>query len=219
MNRFNLCNKLLDKTGIQGGDFTTTLNQTGERGRVVKWIDEAYNIIQASKATWLFLRATISVPLVSATQEYSDSSVARWITEDCRIYSTDMTDEQRIEYLPWDTFRAMYLLGTQRTQTGRPYYFSIKPDAKLIFAPIPDQSYTFNSEAYSVPNTMTADMDIPVFPLRFHDIIVWKALMIYAGEYTSEADKYDVGRTEYKKLFKKLCFDQLERPFFGEPLA
>ncbi len=219
MNRLKLCNTLLAKTGIQGGNLATTLNQTGERGKVVGWIDEAYNIIQSARSTWLFLRNTKTVSLGSGTQTYTDATVARWITDDCRIYSTDTTDEQQIAYVSWETFRLMYLLGTQRTQTGRPTVFSIEPDGTLIFAPIPDGSYSFESEAYIIPDTMTADADVPLFPNRFHEIIIWKALMIYAGGYTSEADKYDVGSIEYKKLFKKLCFDQLERPFFGEPLA
>lgn len=219
MNRLELCQRLLQESDLNG-TMTTTLSQTNELKRIVDWIDEAYEEIQVSKKTWRFLRSDKSVALSNGTAEYTDATVAHWKTDDFRVYltATGVSDETRIGFVDWDEYREIYYVGSMRTQTGRPTIFSVKPDNKLIFYPIPDASYTCQAEGFIVPDTMTANADEPVFPGRYHMLPVWRGLMHF-GAWNAEPDKFQVGEYNYKKLYRQMVTDQLETMSYGDPLV
>lgn len=217
MTRLELLQAWAVEADIAGAAPTTTISQTKDLLRGVEWIDDAYKELQASKATWRFRRADKTITCVSGTASYTDATVAIWLTDDARIYLT-AADENRIAYVPWTMFRETYQIASTRTQTGRPTIFSVKPDNKIIFWPIPDAAYTGVLEAYTVPDAMALDADEPEFPARFHKILVWKALSHY-GAWSAEPDKVAKGEREYRAMYFKLQIDQLERIHYGEPLV
>lgn len=229
MNRLALCVELRQEARINGTGPTTTVSQTGELKKVVDWIDKAYEAIQNEHETWQFLRTAFSVSLSSGTSEYtptalSITNLARWITDDVRLYltATGTTDEQEIFFEEWDDFRRTYLFGSARDQTGRPTCFTIKPDDSIVFWPEPDAAYTVVGEYYRMAYDWSADVNpntvTPLFPTQFHRAILWRALMYYGADY-GEWDKYEHGQNEYKDIMAKLEFDQLPRIGWGQPLA
>jgi hypothetical protein len=228
MNKLALTKRLSRDCGINQVGPASTTNQTGEYLRLVNWIDDAYKSIQIIHRTWQFLRKEFSFPMVVGTPTYTPTvagltDFAGWVadsdgdSEDFRIYLT-ASDEQYMVYMPWDDFRQTYYMGSQRTQTGRPHVYTIKPDDTLMFFPIPDQIYTCLGEYYMTPDEMTLDTDVPIFPVRFHEIVLYRAMMFY-GAYSQEPDKYSVGAAEYKKILRGLELSQLPQMEWGEPLA
>jgi len=190
--------------------------------RVVNWIDTAYQDIQNEYSTWRFLRESFSFSTIATTQAYTPaaagiSDLAKWITRDMRAYDS-VADERWLVYDPWDEFRAAYMYGALRSQTDKPTNVSVKPDNSLILWPIPNDAYTIDGEYYKTNDIMEANDDNPIFPTRFHMIIVWKGLMHY-GAYAGAAEKYEHGQNEYDKLFSQLVVDQLEDLVWGAPLA
>lgn len=220
MNRLDLVKRLSRESGVNQAGPSTTLNQTGEYLRLVDWVDTAYNNVQTTHSTWNFLRKNFTLPLSAGVSQYACSLISdfgEWIEDNFTLY-LNTSDEQFVEYIPWELFRVWYLIGTQRTQTGRPSIFSIMPDETLIFFPIPDDSYSVSGEYYRTPDKMTVDASSPIFPERFHLAVLWRALMLY-GAYSQEPDKYSVGQNEYKVVIREMEKSQLPHISWGEPLV
>lgn len=118
----------------------------------------------------------------------------------------------------WADFRDTYLFGSSRATTGEPRYIAQKPDTSLIVWPIPDGTYTINGEYFKRAQTMTVNADEPLIPSKLDIVIVWRALMFYAGQ-ANAPELYQVGEREFKRLIRKLESEQLQPIEFGSPLA
>jgi hypothetical protein len=220
VNFLALCKRLRSEAGIAGTGPASVSGQTGELGRLVDWIADAYEDIQDKHADWSFLRNDFSFNCVSGTGVYPASTVtdlANWKRDSLRVYLTTTDDEQWLEYRSWENFRDIRLMGSSRTQTGRPIEFSIKPDKSLIVWPIPDDTYTINGEFYKVAQVMADDTDEPVFE-RHHMAIVWNALMRYAA-YVENPPLYAHAQKEYGRLIGKLEQDRRPCITVGRALA
>ena len=190
--------------------------------RVVDWVSGAYQDIQNKRTSWRFLKNDFSFQTIAGTQNYTPAAVslpehASWVKEDIRIYKS-AEDETFLQYLPWAVFREAYLFGVHRTAQGRPTVVSVTPHNALAFSQLPDDAYTVTGEYYKRAQTMTANADTPLFPDRFHMIIVWRALMFY-GAYAAADEKYAHGQNEFKTMLPALELDQLEDFTYGAPLA
>ena len=227
--RLELAVKLSKESGVNVTGPTSTLNQTGEYGMLVDWLDDTYERIQSEHENWNFLREEFTSPLTSGTSEYTPTAASitdhgSWIVDGVRCYltATGVSDEQEIFYVPWDHFKRTYLFGSSRTQTGRPIHFTIKPDDSIVVYPIPDDAYTIIGEyckaPVEFPTDSTADDTEPIFPDKFHLNLVWGALLFYGANY-AESDRYVHGKNQYKKMKHLMEISQLPRAGWGAPLA
>jgi hypothetical protein len=120
-------------------------------------------------------------------------------------------------FIPWDEYRQMYLIGSSRTTTGKPSVYTIKPDESILLYPIPNDVFTIVGEYFRTPDTMDIDADEPIFPERFHEAILYRAMMFY-GMYSQEVDKYSAGEREYKRVMRGMR-TLLPQPTWGAPLC
>lgn len=225
MNHLQLCQRLRQEARISGTGPTTTVSQSGEYLKIVDWIAAAYEDIQNQHETWRFLQQPFSFTTTIGTRDYTPAEAGitdlrRWKHSsygDIRCYLT-AGDEQRLYYLPWDQFRDIYLIGTNRTQSGRPGHFSIEPDDTINFDYLPDQEYTIVGEYYQKPDVLSGDSDEPLFPSNFHLAIVYRALMFFGADYAAQ-EKYTHGQNEYRKILRKMEQTQLPLMRWGAPLA
>jgi hypothetical protein len=225
MTFLELCVRLRDEAGISGTGPSTVVSQTGDYGRIVNWIQSAYEDIQNQKPYWRFLQTAFTFSTVDGTQSYTPTvagltTFQSWkIVEygDIRVY-TATTDEQYLEFIPWDIFRQTYLFGTARDAEGKPAFVTIDPGKALYFYPKPDAVYTIGGEYFKKADILSGNTDEPIFPSQYHMAIVYRALMFY-GAYDAANERYSHGQNEYKKMLRKLEFDQGQKIAWGEPLA
>lgn len=71
MNFLALVTRLVQESGASGSGPITTINQVGEYGRMVNWIQDAWLDIQSEHQDWEFLRSTCAFPTVNAQAYYS----------------------------------------------------------------------------------------------------------------------------------------------------
>lgn len=224
MTFLELCQRLRREAGQAGSGPSTVVGQTYELLRTVEWIQSAYEDIQNLHAEWNFLRADLTFQTVASDNTYpiadiSATEYGEWNQESFRSYltSSGIAGEQFMEWLDWPDFRDRYVISSNRTQEGNPRYIAQKPDTSLILFPTPNATYTINGEYFKRAQVMSVNADEPLIPTKFHMIIVWRALMFYAG-YTSAPDLYEVGQREYKNLLFKLESSQLPRIRLAGPL-
>lgn len=220
-----LCQRLRQEAGISGTGPVTVLNQTGESKKVVDWILSAYEDIQNLHPQWDFLRTSFTFQTISGTNNYTKAAISlteygEWIPLSFRSYLTSagVSGEQYMTWLSWVDFRDTYEFGSSRTTLGNPLYIAQKPDTSLIMYPTPNGIYTINGEYYKRAQTMTANTDEPIIPVKYHMIIVWRALMFYAAQYNAP-ELYASGQNEYKRILHRLENSQLPPIELGGPLA
>ena len=97
--------------------------------------------------------------------------------------------------------------------------YSINPVNKAIsLAPLVDGIYRVYGSYQKGPVAMTADADIPGLPTRFHMLIVYRAMMLYAAyEAAPEVQQEAVGN--YKSMLSRLRRDQHPAFTIGGPLV
>lgn len=219
MTYLELCQRLRQEAGISGTGPSAVTSQVGEMARVVDWIDTAYETIQNLHPDWDFLRFDFSFSTVASTQNYTPTAAGysehqTWKRDSLRCYltATGATDETWLQYVPWEVFRDARVFGANRTVTGKPIEFSIKPDQSLAFFPIPDAIYTVVGEYWKRAQTMSNDSDEPLIPRQWQMIIVWEALKSYA---THESAPEAMAKAErgYRKIITKM--EAARRPGFG----
>jgi len=221
----SLCVDMRQEAGVTSAGPSAVTGQTGEMKRIVDWVSRAYKDIQNKHREWDFLRQDFSFPTIANTSTYLPSAISldelnAWKTDSIRCYLTvtGVTDEQCLTECSWPVFRDRYLLGGNRSQTGRPTVFAIKPDKSIIFWPLPSASYTVVGEYFLRAQTMMANSDEPLIPDEFHAIIMWRALMYYAG-FEAAPEVYAQADKEYKALLYELQRDQRPPVLLGGPLV
>jgi hypothetical protein len=213
--------------GVGSGP-TATAGQVGEYGRIVEWVLSAYEYIQGMHGgRWKFLQTEFSFPTVAGTGNYTKATTSPALPElgiwkedtfRCYLTATGVSDQQELEYIPWDEFRYVYARGSSSTLQGRPSLFTVKPDNSVTFWPIPSAIYTVTGEYFKRPQTMSADGDEPLIPREFQMAIVWKAVMSMAAD-EEASGKYASAQSEFKSVMHKLTRHQLNRVSYGAPLA
>jgi hypothetical protein len=225
MNLLQLVNQTRVECGVSGPTLSSAQNLSGESARILAWVQQAWIDVQTSKEDWLFLRETFEFNTVASQWEYTAADAGltdfgNWKRDSFRASSVNnlYRDEQLLNYMDWTTYRNLYRYANMRNTLARPVVVSITPNKDLAFGSTPDQIYTINGEYYTQPVSLTADTDIPGIPARFHMIIVYRAMMYYAG-YESAAEVLARGDFEYRRLYSRMEIDQLPTIVSGPPLA
>lgn len=185
-----LCQRVASESGtVVGTGQPSAVNTTDPRlAKIVRWTNDAWRQIQNVHEGWLWKRSSFSGPTVAGQREYTgvQMGVASRFGEflysgkkDERRYSiyltaTGVADEQPLQFQPYDWFWSNNMRGTQTND--RPAYFTITPEGKISFHPIPDAVYTVRGPYLKDVQELTADADTPEMPARFHDIIADVAL-------------------------------------------
>ncbi len=228
MNFLQLCQRLREQAGISGSGPGSVLNQSGEMLRVVNWIAYAYEDIQNRHENWEFLQTGFTFNTIINTQNYTIDAtgvteLCKWKVDelgDFRSYlaATGTSDEMELQYVEWETFRTLYLFAANRSVTGRPMYFTVKPDKSLSFWPTPNVVYTIDGEYFKRPQVMVANTDEPIIPQQYQMAIVWRALIDYAA-YESAPEVYSSAELNFKRIMMKLEIDQLPPIWPGDAMA
>ena len=210
--------KVTRESGTVAGVLPSAVTgQTGRLLKIVNWVIDAWNEIQNDESTWLWMRKEFSQETIADTFRYTPASwnltdFSRWVIDPLSVSmylkATGVSDEGEVNFLRWDEWRTKYGRGTQ--DANRPIEYTITPLNEFALGPKADKVYTVSGEYYAGNQTLAADGDVPNCPARFHDVIVWKALMKLAA--TDEGpEQLAHAESLYRPLRFALERDQLPR--------
>jgi hypothetical protein len=201
MNKLQLCQKLQIECGVSG-TLTTSVDQVGSLGRLVNWIDQAWNDLQITRDDWDFMRSSnilgagMSFATVAGQPNYplgsgagtcgvTEGTFGKWVRGSFRnqVTSVGVSSEIVMDDIPYDTWRDGYMYGAQRSVQTRPVVVSIGPDQAICLGPPPNGLYTVTGDYFMAPTVMEDDTDTPTgLPTQFHYLIVYFAMEMY-GDY------------------------------------
>lgn len=205
-----LCQNVAKDCGVPGS-ISSVVNQTGEFGDVVRWVNAAWRDVQNEKL-WNWLLQDFTFNTVANTMAYStvtagatDSNGATdlrtWKTNTfkCYLTSAGVAQEWELPEMDYLLFRRTYMLGTR--PTGVPQCFAIRPeDNALLIGPTPSGIYTVYGQYWRTAYDMAANSDTPTgMPAQFHELIEYRARQKYA-EFEEAGTVDAAGDRNYRRL-------------------
>ena len=243
MNRLQLCQRTAIECGVASNVAITSILPTvvgaaGSLGRVVNWVDEAWNDIQTYRDDWDWMRSSnllgsgVSFVTVAGQASYplgtgagtvgvTAASFGKWDRTTFRNFTTAVgtSSENYLDEISFDLWRNGYMLGAQRTVQTRPYVVAFGPDQSVCLGPPPNALYTVTGDYFTAPAVMAVDTDTPTgLPAPFHMLIVYVAMVKYGG-YEAAPDVYQRGATSSAAFYNRLQSLRAPRISFGGPLA
>lgn len=216
----DLCGKVARESGAAGRPPASVIGQTGRAEKVVEWVRTAWEDIQNAKPDWLFMQGQWSGDLVDGTATYTAASFGitrfgEWLVDTpgyrpTTIYDPAIgrSDESRLNYVSWQYWRNSYDIGHHDEQ--RPVVYAISPDGSISFGATPDKAYKVRGEYRKTPQVLAANSDVPDMPVRFHDVIVWKALILMADHDEAQFAR-ETAQLKYRELMTAMTRDLLPR--------
>ena len=207
MNFLDLCQRLVQETGIADEGPATVTGQTGDMGRIVNWINDAWLKIQSIRADWNWAWSTVTSTLTAATNTVTLPATVETI----KRVSIGQGFLQALDYNDFaDNYRVI--------QNGDPSVYSIKPDGTLCFSSKPTENKTVSYESYATPVALVNNTDVPAMPERYHILIVYEALRCYA-QFDEAPELEKRAFLYYEEMLADLERDQLARIGAPEALA
>lgn len=216
MNNLALCVRAHAEAGMSGAGPTTVVGQTDQLGRLVGWVQQAWQDIQIMRPSWNFMNSDFTFDTNIGTRDYlaadySITDMKLWDFNSFLIYEKALTetDQNGLLYYPYAQWRAAFRVQMNVRADGRPQNFTITPQNEVRFEPAPDKVYSIDGEYKRSTQTFTADTDVPTnFPDDFHIMIVWQALKYY-GFHENAPEVLDEAEVNFDNLLLRLEIEEL----------
>jgi hypothetical protein len=206
---------------LSGDGPATVIGQAGMYARMVRWINTALNDIETAHKDWGWMYAQYSFPTIAGKAEYTPTEAGildheNWDLNGVRNHVTSIgtISEIQMAEIDYEDWREAYDFGANRFIATRPDVFAISPTQSLALGPYPNNLYTVTGRYYRIAQVLVNDTDIPLMPINYHMMIVYKAMMYYGG-YMSAPEVYDRGELEFSKMMRRLENQRLPTIAFG----
>lgn len=200
-----LVQKTVRKSGATVTEPSAVTGLTGLQELFAEWVAEAWKHIQMERMGLKWRRdRDLTLSLSASTDEYAIPATLESLNLRSLTCHLSNVSETPVYFQTYDYWKR-WIDRVDRSE-GKPQYFTISPDNKIIVWPIPDDDYTIVYEGVLVIDELSANSDVPAnLDAVYHDAIVWQAVMYYAmhfedGTKLSEAQAMF---RPYKKYFEE----------------
>lgn len=177
MNFLQLCQTLSQEAGVSGAGPGNVTNQTGMNLRMVNWVREAWDDIQAQCPHWSFLAVVATVTLPAGVRALPLSAIGANIRT---VRQIGIIDGAQISPLVHDV-HATRLTFANSAGTGRPSRWRLSDDRRSVeFDMAPEVATVLDVEAYRAPQSLQLATNEPLAPEYLHRVIIYRALQMYA---------------------------------------
>lgn len=225
-----------DSAAYTEGAISTVVGQTGDKAKVVRWVNMAYRSIQNAHRAWRWLQSEFTVNTVASTQRYAGTdctdaftlaAITRFSEWDCSGQSSEsrfklfdpaigLSDIGRLIFVPWEVF---YVRAVNTDAANdKPTLFSIDPQNRLCLSAVPNAVYTVRGPYRKSAQTLSVDADIPEMPVDMHDVIASVAVQ-FLQLHDEAMHLLPVWKLRENRDFCRLEQMQLPQMRLGGPLA
>ena len=202
MNFLELCQRLRQEVGAAGNGPAAVTSQSGEYARLVTWIRTAWQEIQ-NERRWAFdwVRGEVDLNTLDTTYPLpNDFDV--WEADSLK-FGTD-----KIEVVSWSELEPASTLSR----------VVIAPDGVLHLNSPPKADDILHFEYWRTPQDLVTASDVPRLPVRFHMVIVYRAMLQYAL-YENASEVAQQASLNEARLMNRMMESQLPAIDLPEPLA
>ena len=207
MNYLALCQTTRQRAGISGTGPAAVTGQSGELGRVVDWVRQAWLDLQAARTDWGPLWRQLSQAATAGQASVAaPSDLGHVLPERFRF------DGAALRWYHWRDFPA------HEVEDGTPVAITQRPDGVLMLWPTPQNAGTLTGEYYAVPQSLAANDDTPWLPEHLQDGIIYQAMVYYAA-YEDAPEIYQDAAAKVNQYKQRMANELLPSPSLGGPLA
>lgn len=199
MNFLQLCQKLAREAEITAADSVpaTVVGQTGQLGRIVGWVKDAWTDIQNKEEQWKWLKRRFTFDTVADDDTYAPgdvtdvdagAAIARfgswYVLDPCDpplAYLQASGEAGRYDLIPMKFRDFRYRFRRQPVSAQRPTHISIDDQNNLVLGPKPDGVYVVTGFFFRSAQTLSANADTPEMPAQFHDLVWRVAIQMYGA--------------------------------------
>lgn len=210
MTFLELCQRLRREVGAAGSGPATVQGQNGEYLRLIGWIGQAWQEIQAERREWRFAWAEAEIEISPEFNDYPvPEDFEHWIPETLRIGS------HCLRLMGWDEFRDRY---RGSSNAAAPQVVTLLPDNRIRLDTPPTVSGVLTFEYFRTPQTLVENGDVPRLPERYHMLIVYRAMVQY-GLFENAPEVVQQGNANASRLMSEMAITELPAMELGGPLA
>lgn len=204
--------KIADVSGVPA----SVDNVRGEHKRIVDWVRQAWREIQAHNDQWSFMwKEAAPISISNGVALYSQPTDCRDIIISTVFITGDDGVARSVAYKKHDEFR---VIARSNSYSGVPQYWTVRPDNKIQFAPVPDGLYQMDFEYYKKPVDLSASTDTPELPQHLHMAIVYLALYHY-GVFEEAPSVMQMATVNYNKYLLQISNECLPEMRLGGALV
>jgi hypothetical protein len=200
-----LVQELHEEVGAAGSAPSTVVAQRGEAKRFVNWIRRADRYVQNLWTNWKFLRSAYDENTTALSVDMPILQGASfWDEKTFKLYDPDSGEPYFLEIVEYDAIKS----EERDDSVSTPYRLIVMNDGTLEAEPTPDQVYRVTGDAYLAPIDLDLDADVSKIPEQFHDVILARALILYANHENAPEIKTQ-GQEMYTEVLERLQNKQL----------
>jgi len=215
MNFLNIAQTVRSLAGIQGTGPISVTDVQGIEAVLVQFVKDANIDLQNFRDDFTFMERSSTFTTIIDEDTYSASILVSAGSPGIKKYKTgsfiltDSSGKRSVlkHYEFPDEMERDYL---NDTSTGIPRYIGVNSDMSLLLKPTPDAVYTVEFKYYREPQILSLNTDIPIIPVSFHQLIVYKALEKVAI-YLSQPEIYRGYGVEVARLLGALMRDSIPK--------
>lgn len=176
--------------GLQG-DIDTVNNLKDIQVNIAEFVNLAYYDVQVMRDDWKFMQRTLVTSVSQIDPTVLNASVGKW----GKVYYSN----REVRFVPYDE----YLTSDWTVTSGPPKMYTIVPETNQVVFNNLDNFYAIKARYVTVPDVLEADSDVPILPIRFHNILVYKAASDF-GSWLGNSEIEDRNMTKYDTLLLQL---------------
>lgn len=176
--------------GLQG-DIDTVNNLKDIQVNIAEFVNLAYYDVQVMRDDWKFMQRTLVTSVSQMDATILNANVGKWI----KLYYNN----REVRFVTYDE----YLTSDWTVTSGPPKMYTIVPETNQVVFNNLDKTYSIKARYVTVPDVLEADSDVPILPIRFHNILVYKAASDF-GSWLGNSEIEDRNMTKYDTLLLQL---------------
>lgn len=241
MNYLQLCQfaqrYIAGGNNLPGTAPTTVVGQEGLLYEIVLAVADAYKDVQNDQDYWSWMTQQAGLTVASGVSTLTEAQIIAQLPTYARlapftisngyryvnVYTTSIGigDMSPCQYIPYQPWRGLYDMGVK--STGKPVYFTIRPNGTLEFNCITGDAYTIATDYITTPviwvqtdggTPGSADAQTPSFNTRFHEIVAWRAVMYWSGVVES-GGKYKFAENNYERFLGQMRENETPEMLFS----
>jgi len=180
---------------VTGTEPTEVTGLTGEQNRMVDFVNEAWHFVQGTRNNWAWQRTQFTFNTIAATGVYTvtdlslDDLIGSLVPDSFFLDDNSAPDDRILtyhRYEDWTRAHGYKELNSPSVDDNLPLHVVWRPDTnlagdgQLYLYPTPDAIYPVVFTYFQAPQDMGIKTYVPPLPARFHAMIAWKAIALYA---------------------------------------